>query len=109
MAGLSELAQDLEIPTQVIEDGYWVHTYNESDPNSSRRPVPRLEHWERKRYIGEGSYGSVSLERCVRGRRDIEVRAVKKVSIATRQHAAPINYDRELNAITKFSQPKVRV
>lgn len=109
MSRLPDLVRDSKIETQIIRDGYCVHTYYDSDPNSLQRAVPRLEHWQRERDIGGGSYGSVHLEKCVRGQRDIQVRAVKKIIIPTRQHAKPIDYNRELEAIAKFSQRKVQV
>jgi len=108
MARLPDLVRDSKLETQIL-DGYVVHTYYESDPVSRKRAVPRLEHWRRRRLIGEGSYGSVWMEECIKGQRDVQVRAVKKISALARQHAKPIDYNRELEAIAKFSHPNVRL
>jgi hypothetical protein len=108
MARLPDLVRDSKLETRIIDNDYYVHTYYESDPKSRRRAVARLEHWQRQRLIGGGSYGSVWLEKCVKGRHDIQVRAVKKISTPIHQHPKPIDYNRELEAIAKFSHPNVR-
>lgn len=107
MARLPDLVRDSKLETEIL-DNYVVHTYYESDPISRRRVVPRVEQWRRRRLIGEGSYGSVWMEECIKGQRDIQVRAVKKIAAPTRQHSKPIDYNRELEAIAKFSHPNVR-
>jgi hypothetical protein len=109
MSRLPDLVLDSKLETQIYSEEYCVHTYYESDPNSRKRAVPRQEYWQRQRIIGRGSYGSVSLEKCVKGYRDIEVRAVKRVAIPKAQRSKQINYHQELEAILKFSQPRVRI
>lgn len=79
-----------------------VHTYHESDLASVRRLVVRAEHWQRQREIGSGSYGRVWLEKCIKGSRAVEVRAVKQLPT----HGY-IDYHRELEAMTRFSHSKV--
>jgi hypothetical protein len=111
MARLPDLIQDSKLethflsgPGNVIET---VHTYYEPDPTSRRRLVSRSEHWQRQRMIGSGGFGNVWLEKCTKGgNHDIEDRAVKQMGI-TRQHSARIDYNRELEAIAKFSHRKV--
>jgi hypothetical protein len=65
-------------------------------------------HWQRQRKIGGGGFGSVWLEKCTKGgkNRDIEVRAIKQIEIS-QQNSARIDYNRELEAIAKFSHWKV--
>jgi hypothetical protein len=88
-----------------------VHTFQESDPTSRRRVVTESEHWKREQRIGVGGFGSVWLERCTKDSRlgakaQIHaVRAVKQIEINTR--LGPIDYTRELEAIAKFSNPRV--
>jgi len=107
MDRLPDLVHDSKLETRVL-DGSTVHTYYETDSKSLRRAVPRDEHWRRQSLIGAGSYGSVWLEKCTKGQRDIEFRAVKQISTAVRQGSKPITYSRELEAIAKFSHQKVR-
>ena len=110
MSLATDLVRDSKLVTQILNDDVCVHTHYESDPRSRKRAVPRLEYWQRHRVIGRGTYGSVRLEKCVKGQRatDVGVRAVKQLSTATRPSSQPLDYARELEAIAKFSQPKVR-
>ena len=110
MARLPDLIRDSKLETYFppgngIET---VHTYHESDPTSQRRLVSRSEHWQRQRKIGGGGFGSVWLEKCTKGgkNRNIEVRAIKQIEIS-QHHSARIDYNRELEAIAKFSHWKV--
>lgn len=109
MSLATDLVRDSRLVTQVLNDDVCVHTHYESDPRSRKRAVPRLEYWQRHKIIGRGSYGSVRLEKCVKGQRNgLEMRAVKQLSTARSPHSQPLDYTRELEAIAKFSQAKVR-
>lgn len=109
MARLPDLVRDSKLETHFLPDSSveTVHTYLESDPTSQQRLVTRSEHWKRQKKIGGGGFGSVWLEKCTKGgRRGIEVRAIKQIEIDRR--SARIDYNRELEAIAKFSHWKVR-
>jgi hypothetical protein len=108
MSLTTDLVRDSKLKTQIMNDEYCVHTHYESNPSSRKRAVPRLEYWQRQKVIGRGSYGSVRLERCVKGERDLQVRAVKQISTARPSSSKPLDYGRELEAVMKFSQPKVQ-
>ena len=69
--------------------------------------VQREEYWRQVSRIGSGAYGSVWLEKCVQGHRDVEVQAVKEVSTRPLRSGLQIDYSRELEAIAKFSHDKV--
>ncbi|CAG8000680.1 unnamed protein product [Penicillium olsonii] len=99
MSRIPDIVRDFKLRTQ-FQDGNaeTIHTYHESDLAAGRRVVVRLEHWQRQREIGSGSYGQVWLEKCTKGGRTVNVRAVKQVP--TNGH---IDYHRELEAITRFS------
>jgi hypothetical protein len=101
MARLPDLVQDSKLETHFLP-GETVHTYHEPDPTSQRRLVSRSEHWQRQTRIGDGGFGSVWLEKCTEGHRDIQLRAVKRIEISAR-----VDYNRELEAIAKFSHRKV--
>jgi hypothetical protein len=80
-----------------------IHNYVETDPN--RRRIIRQEYWKLERHLGHGSYGQVQLEKCAAGNSYGGLRAVKKVM--KRLGRNNIDYDRELEAVAKFSHPKV--
>ena len=103
MARLPDLVQDSKLETKFIHGDIieTVHTYYERDP-SQRRLVSRSEHWQRQGRIGDGGFGTVWLEKCTKGFRDIQVRAIKRIEVSGR-----VDYNRELEAIAKFSHWKV--
>lgn len=104
MARVSELIRDSYLETQFRGD-CTVHTFHESDPNAGWRLVPRNEFWHQEKYIGYGGFSRVYLQKCKGGGpQDGAVRAVKHILIDTR---AKIDYKRELEAIAKFSHPRV--
>jgi hypothetical protein len=105
MARPPDFVRDSELETQIINNCV-IHTYYDSGP-AGRRAVPRLEYWQRQCRIGGGAFGSVWLETCAKGQRDIQERAVKEIPIPSRQQSKSVDYNRELEAIAKFSQPKV--
>ncbi|KAJ5513219.1 hypothetical protein N7463_002771 [Penicillium fimorum] len=79
-----------------------VHTYYEQESLSQRRPIQKSVHWRREKKIGDGGFGEVWLERCTKGNgHGRGVRALKQIQV--RQQ---INYNRELEAIVKFSHTK---
>ncbi|KAJ5366512.1 Tetratricopeptide-like helical [Penicillium brevicompactum] len=106
MARISDLIRDSQLETQ-FRPGYTVHLFQEPEPDSDGRVVTRREWWHREQDIGVGGFGRVYLEKCIRGGpQDGAVRAVKQISINTR---AQIDYNRELEAIAKFSQPQYNI
>lgn len=114
MARIPDLIRDSKLETYFLPDCTveTVHTFQESDPASGQRLVTRLEHWRRQRRVGNGGCCSVWLERCIKGERpagiqDGAVRAVKQIDIDPRVES--IDYNRELEAIAKFSHPRVSI
>lgn len=110
MARVSDLIRDSRLETFFLPDCSveTVHTYRESDISSRRRVVARSEHWKRLSKIGGGAYGSVWLEKCIKDshQRNLQsLRAVKQIDVDTR--SGPIDYNRELEAIAKFSHARV--
>ena len=78
----------------------------QSGPVLSRRKAQWEQEWKRKECAGRGAYGSVWLEECVSGQRDVTLRAVKQMQ-KPNQDATQGFYFRELQAIMKFSNPRV--
>jgi hypothetical protein len=112
MARVSDLIRDSRLETFFLPDCSveTVHTSRESDITSRRRVVARSEHWKRLSKIGGGAYGSVWLEKCIKDshQRNIHaLRAVKQIDLDSR--LGPIDYNRELEAIAKFSHARVCV
>lgn len=107
MSRLPDLVRDSKLETRFVPDFNveTVHTYHESE-RSRRRLVPVLEHWKRQEKIGGGGYSTVWLESCPKfSRHGVQVRAVKQIETGGR--FARIDFNRELEAIAKFSHPKV--
>jgi hypothetical protein len=114
MAQIPDLIRESKLKTRFLPHCgvETVHTFRESDPASGQRLVIRSEHWQRQRRIGGGGFGSVWLERCTKGGRsgataaqDSVVRAVKQIDMDTRLEL--IDFNRELEAIAKFSHSRV--
>jgi serine/threonine protein kinase len=105
MARLPDLVRDSQLNVE-LRDGCTVHGYFESSLASRQRAVPREETWKQERHIGGGAFGSVWLETCTNGRQKGVVRAVKKIALG-RNSARDAAYIRELEAVAKFSHPKV--
>ena len=107
MARLPDLVQDSKLDATFVPiRDLTIHTYRASDPASRRRLVSRSEHWKRQKKIGRGSYASVWLEKSIRGESRVQVRAVKQIDLS-RNGPKHGFYNRELEAIAKFSHPKV--
>jgi|ERR1700722_5857807 hypothetical protein len=105
MLHIPDLVRDSKLDTE-FDPEHTKHIYYESGLTPRQRTVRREERWKRKKYIGQGSYGSVWLEHCVMGQREVEFRAVKMIP-KLQPTSKPIDYNRELEAIAKFSHWRV--
>lgn len=72
-----------------------IHTTYKSDLAAGRRKVEIKTRWKRKKDIGEGGFGVVSLEEAEGG---TEVRAVKRLY----RGAQRVDWSRELNTLAKL-------
>lgn len=77
-----------------------LHVHYTSKPGERR--VRKEEQWKREKALGRGGSGVVYLEKCVRGDKEGEVRAVKTI-----QKAGDSYYHRELEAVALFSHAQV--
>jgi len=101
---LSDLVRDSEIEA-TISNGCTTQFAYEAGRSSRRLRVE--ERWVREGCLGRGAYGTVYKERCGGGAQS-RVRAVKEINknvVAGEQ----IDHTRELEAIAKFSHPRVCV
>jgi hypothetical protein len=100
MPRVPDLVRDSKLETSFDQNQtITIHNYVETDPN--RRRIFRQEYWKLERHLGQGSYGQVQLEKCL----SVRLRAVKKVM--KRPGPNSVDYSRELEAVAKFSHPKV--
>lgn len=110
MSGLnSDLVRDSKLETRFI-GGATHHATPVSDPALGRRRQLEDERWLREQRLGGGGYGTIWLERCTDGRKKGSLRAVKEIFKPTSDSSSTdsLDYGRELEAIAKFSNEKVR-
>ena len=106
MARLPDLIQHQQLEVK-LHDGYTIHEYFERGTLSrSRHRTVLRDIWKEVKQIGGGAFGSVWLETCTSGRQKGSVRAVKKIALRG-NNVSDAAYLRELEAISKFSHPKV--
>ena len=110
MARIPDLVRDSELQVQFFPE-YTRHVSFVSCLTPGQRKIRREakeERWKREKDLGRGSFGTVWLERCLTDEGKARVRAVKEIRKSP-QYSKPIDYSRELEAIAKFSQPRVRL
>jgi len=104
MSRLPDLVLDSRLRTH-SRDSITIHSYLEIDEAGGR--FAREEHWKRERLIGGGGFGQVRLERCItRGMKQDSLRAVKSINKSFNP-SQPLDFNRELEAIAKFSNDRV--
>jgi serine/threonine protein kinase len=98
--------RDSKLDTE-FRDGLTIHTFVE--PSGRYRRICRTEHWTlERRCLGRGGFGQVQLERCIVGDRIDELRAVKTINKQSGSvKKTTMDFQRELEAIVKFSQRRV--
>src|SRR5579862_9446933 len=105
MPPVSDLVRDSKLET-TFHEKYTQHVYHVSGANPHQRKIRKEECWGKCRNIGIGSFGSVQLEKLITNGSEEKYRAVKKIKKSI-QHSSAIDYNRELEAIAKFSHEKV--
>ena len=89
-----------------FEGDFTVHHHDDSDDENNTRSMRRSEYWQRMHRLGHGAYGDVWLQKCVQGKRNYELRAVKIIPLLNLKNMKK-SYVTELEAIAKFSQKRV--
>jgi hypothetical protein len=106
MPPVSDLVRDSKLETQFSQK-YTQHVYYVSGVTPHQRKVRKEERWVRGDNLGTGAFGTVWLEKLVTENGEEKYRAVKE--IRKRVHwSKTIDYNRELEAIAKFSHQRVR-
>lgn len=105
----SDLVNDLKLSVR-FSSKHTHHVVFESDdtPGQRVRRQRKEESWERVKHLGKGGGGSVWLEHCLSVGSKPKTRAVKAIPKES-SLSQTIDYTRELEAIAKFSQAKVRL
>jgi len=108
MAGLSDYILDskLDILDTSLSGKSIVHCYRDPDYDLYTKGLSRQEYWKEERFLGHGGCGSVYLQRCFQGKRELEFRALKTIHVPNDWPTRP-QYTRELETIAKLSQKKV--
>ncbi|KAI1766704.1 kinase-like domain-containing protein [Hypoxylon sp. FL1150] len=98
-----DIVRDSKLETKIFSS-HTQHIYYRPGPSARDRRLRKEERWVRDRFLGQGAYGTVYLERCEHGDNNNKLRAVKEI----RKFIIPgeeLDYARELEAISKFSHP----
>jgi hypothetical protein len=94
-----------------LETGFYgectQHVYHVSGATPRQRKVTKEERWARDKRLGTGASATVYLEKSITENGEVQHRAVKEIRKSAHESGA-IDYGRELEAIAKFSHPKVR-
>ncbi|KAK3898365.1 hypothetical protein C8A05DRAFT_38045 [Staphylotrichum tortipilum] len=85
MDSIADLVRDNKLETN-FEEQFTIHHYDDSDGEEQRRSQLRSEHWQEGGLLARGAFGKVLLQRCVKGKRTHEFRAVKKISRCVSRH-----------------------
>lgn len=105
-AQLPDLVKDSQLQAAFRADTT-VHRFTSRD--ASGRRIKHQEKWKIEKHLGQGSYGQVWKESCVSDEATgdaAKVRAVKMIR-KPQQKSKGFEYNRELEAIAKFSHTKV--
>jgi hypothetical protein len=106
--GLSDLVLDTQI--RVKFDYQVVYRFTFESARVSGKYVRRQERrqaWKEDRFLGDGSFGDVYLHQCSSSENETQIQAVKTIDKA-RMAKQKIDIYKEIEAIAKFSQQKVR-
>lgn len=106
--GLSDLVLDTQI--RVEFDSEVVYRFTFESVRVSRKYARRQERrqaWKEQRLLGGGSFGDVYLHQCSSSANETQLQAVKTIDKA-RMAKEKIDFYKEIEAIAKFSQQKVR-
>ncbi|CAI6094766.1 unnamed protein product [Clonostachys chloroleuca] len=103
----TDLVRDSKLDTSFTGEDVVCHTSYTFHPRNRHNRIVVEEKWKLERYLGRGGFGQVDLQKCVQGPKEGELRAVKMiVKNPFNDETKKINYDRELEAIAKFSHEK---
>ncbi|KAK6442157.1 hypothetical protein LTR95_001598 [Oleoguttula sp. CCFEE 5521] len=105
-----ELVQLARLEAQVSDDmQQTTHEYDIVNKGGHQTGCRGRSVWQTRKRLGAGGFGEVFEEECVEGEVIGAMRAVKRMLIsASARQGGGMKYQRELDAVAKFSQPKYR-
>ncbi|CAH0033640.1 unnamed protein product [Clonostachys rhizophaga] len=104
---VSDLVRDSKLETIIASNASVVrHISYVSNPRMRQRRLKKEETWRRRKKLGSGSFGCVWLEERLDGDDTGRLRAVKEITKSREGKRSEIDYNRELEAIAKFSHSK---
>lgn len=101
---LSDLVVDTRLDA-VVSASHTIQARYVSNPAIGQRRTRLEENWHRTKELGRGTFGVVWLETCVAGPSLSQLRAVKEI----RKDGDVSTFYRELDAVARFSQERVRI
>ena len=103
-----ELVNDMRLEAKI--DGDLTYHYTSEPDFTGRADRQKRQIWRRDEFLGRGGFGEVWLERCVPNQGQEELRAVKIIPRPREDNPQGLRLLKlELQAIAKFSQPKVSI
>lgn len=103
----TELVNDMKLDAEVHPDGTSHPTFQpDYAQGTTGRWQPKVEIWKRGKKLGAGTFGTVWIEKCVPSEGPARVRAVKVIKKSS-DPSKQIYCDQELEAMAKFSRPRV--
>lgn len=101
-----ELVNDMRLEAKI--DGDLTYHYTSEPDFTGRAGRQNRQIWRRDELLGRGGFGEVWLERSVPSQGQNELRAVKIIPRPREDDSEGLHLlEQELQAIAKFSQPKV--
>lgn len=104
MSRLSDLVLDSKLNT-AFRGPVTIHSYLEIDEIGNRST--REEHWKWEQSLGRGGFGQVKLQTCSAKHGNQNYRRAVKIIDKPLKQSRPLDYNRELEAIAKFSNDRV--
>jgi len=105
MSRLPDLILDWKLETS-FRNSNTVHIYPDID--AAGRRFSREEHWKQEQLIGRGGFGFVRRERCITEGTKLNLLRAVKIIEKPPYLSSPPNFNRELEAIAKFSHDRYR-
>jgi hypothetical protein len=104
---LPDIVVDTKLDIEVHAD-HTIHYQWVGDLSRGLRPRRVEEKWRRDQRIGKGGFGTVWVHTCTQGRSRGQCRAIKEIE-RVEHSLSSSKLVRELEAIGKFSQERVRI
>ncbi|KAK4574843.1 hypothetical protein LTR86_001685 [Recurvomyces mirabilis] len=102
----TDIVQLAKLDAEVSSDGLTTRHKYRTTARWGYGSVEKEAVWKRVSAVGSGGFSTVYKEEAVSGEMIGALRAVQSIHKPLLQHAGTINYERELEAVARFSQQK---